>query len=181
MQLRKGEEFVFCPQENQEYVVKSGVLVRPHLVSDRMRVHVQYLLPGDVFGRDVLASGRMDQVVYEALTPAEVLSSGPDGESVARQLDRSMMIAGLLSVPVAITRVAAFLLWASGTPLFSKVDGALVCNLSHEVLSECVRLGREHTTKVLNEVQGCGGVKLGYRRLELTDFRALEDLVHQHN
>lgn len=184
MLLAKGDFYTFSTDEGFACRLKEGVLVRSVDVTAEHRAHIQFVLPGDIFGLDALYGQKVSPSYFEALTDCQIearwdVSAAEERDSLALQFTRMLELAEVYSKTIVMERVSGFLLWAIKTPLamMGPEPDRYVVSISHEQLAECVRTRRENMTKVLGDLQAMGALRLSYRRIEVVNSSILREVA----
>ena len=161
---------------------------RQHRAADGRRLVTDILGAGDAFGDLTLGSSSASIEEAEALTDLQLLAidSGYAAglarcdskwalrliEAAAGRVNQSVERLQELSYRDVEARVAAAVLRYA-------FDGESTAHASHQEIGDIAGTYRETVTRVLNELQSRGVVRLGRCRIEIADRRALEAIARR--
>ncbi len=150
------------------------------------RVVLQVLHAGDVYGDIPFLCDMAPPFSARALTDVEVIEIS--GEHFWALLDQRPEVARrfLFSVASRLQRMQQRLLELMSGDLRHQVAALLldetgggrgVVPLTQTVIAEMLGAGRSNVNRALKELEGEGGLELGYRRIEVVDPRVLRDVL----
>lgn len=150
------------------------------------RVVLQVLHSGDVYGDIPFLCDMAPPFSARALTDAEVIEIG--AESFWALLDQRPDVTRrfLFSVASRLQRMQQRLLELMSGDLRHQVASLLldetggvqgVVPLTQTVIAEMLGAGRSNVNRALKDLEGDGGLELGYRRIEVVDPSVLREIL----
>ncbi len=178
-------EVVYSPGERvgEIYVILAGHVSIARLTGEGRRLVTDILGAGDAFGDLTLGSSSASIEVAEALTDLQLLAIDSGYAAELARCDPKwairLIVAAAGRVNHAVERLQEFSYRdvearVAAAVLRYAFDGESTAHASHQEIGDIAGTYRETVTRVLNELQSRGVVRLGRCQVEIADRRALE-------
>ena len=180
-----GQTLYLCGDASTSlYRLDDGMVREARMTPDGGIVTVRHVLPGDLFGEEVLR-GEPRCCLAEALTDVRLAAIDIDYldatdrhvvlQSMLEQMQRMTDYSYHLQTGDLHQRVARYLGWLAGTPLRSEdEEGRVQVTVTHELIAEGTGSTRESVSKIITELRSEALIASGYRAIVLLDVAGLE-------